>query len=353
MGPVNRDLDCQSWGANLVELEPLRYRHRRELTRALRNYDLIHVVAGGPALAAAVTAAGPPVVLHVATTLRWEREARSKGALGPARLWRSAMTRWLARIEKRALLNSNLVLVLNDHMLNFVRELGQQNAVKAPPGVDVRRFRPSDSGWNPGGPLLSVCRFAEPRKRLDRLVTAYRDLVRSVATCPDLILAGRGTVPASVHRLIADAGLSSRIVLRSDVSPQELPLLYRNASLYVQTSQEEGLGLSVLEAMASGLPVVASDTAGARECVVDGVSGWLVPQQPETAISSRFSTQIHDVLTGSGRAMALAARERCEATFSTEATLRQTTDLYDGLLDRLDSRPVGCIDASAFGATPA
>ena len=49
-GPFNQIADAQPWGANWVEFEPMRYRPRRELTRVLRSYDLIQVVAGGPAL---------------------------------------------------------------------------------------------------------------------------------------------------------------------------------------------------------------------------------------------------------------------------------------------------------------
>ena len=74
--PSGSDDGVQHWGANAVEVEFMRYRPRVELTRVLRNYDLIQVVTGGPALAAAVMKADIPVVLLAATTAAWERESQ-------------------------------------------------------------------------------------------------------------------------------------------------------------------------------------------------------------------------------------------------------------------------------------
>jgi glycosyltransferase involved in cell wall biosynthesis len=207
-GPFAEHLGAQPWGANLVELEPMRYRPRAELTRALRGYDLIQVVAGGSALASAVIATGPPVVLYVATTVRLERQARRAETSAGLRVWQDAMTAWASRIELKALRDVDAVLVMNDAMLSFVLDAGQANVAKAPPGVDTDRFYPPVAGWNREGYLLSVCRLSEPRKRLDRLIRAYRELVRADEAAPKLVLAGRGALPDEVQRLISDPGLA-------------------------------------------------------------------------------------------------------------------------------------------------
>ncbi len=310
----------------------MRYRPRAELTRALRNYELIQVVAGGPALAAAVTPTGPPVVLQVATTLRWERQARHANASARLRVWQNAMTAWASRIESKALRDVDAVLVESDVMLSLVSDAGQANVAKVPPGVDTERFCPPVAGWNREGYLLSVCRLSEPRKRLDRLICAYRELVRIDEAAPKLVLAGRGVLPDEIRRLISDSGLVSRVLIRQDLRHDELTELYQGASVYVQTSQEEGLGMSVLEAMASGLPVVATDTAGAKESVVEGVTGRIVRQEPEQALATVFADRVSDILARFGLSMAVAARERCKETFSTNATLGRFTAVYDDLL---------------------
>ena len=332
-GPFDEHLGAQRWGANLVELEPMRYRPRAELTRALRSYELIQVVAGGPALASAVTPTGLPVVLQVATTLRWERQARHANADARLLVWQDAMTAWASRIELKALRDVDAVLVENDAMLSFVSNAGQANVTKAPPGVDTERFCPPVAGWNREGHLLSVCRLSEPRKRLDRLIHAYRELLRMDEAAPELVLAGHGVLPDEIRRLISNSGLESHVLIRQDLRHDELTELYQGASVYVQTSDEEGLGMSVLEAMASGLPVVATDTAGAKESVVEGVTGRIVRREPEQAFATVFANRVCDVRARFGSSMALAARERCKETFSTKATLARVTAVYDGLLE--------------------
>jgi len=309
------------WGANLVEIEPMRYRPRNELTRALRDYDLIQVVAGGPALAAAVVGARPPVVLQMATLVRWERRSRRGSSPPGVRQWRDVMTWWTSRIEQKALRLADAVLVENVDMLSFVERAGQRNAMLAPPGVDTERFTPARGGWNADGYLLSVCRLSEPRKGIDRIVRAYQELVREYDAAPPLVLAGRGTLPEPIARMVHEAGLAQRVVVKSDVQPEKLAELYRGASVYVQASHEEGLGISVLEAMASGLPVVTTSTSGTRETVADGLTGWLVPQHDEDDLRTMCAARIHDILRGSGATMAPAARERCEREFSTSAAL--------------------------------
>lgn len=331
-GPYDGLLRSHPWGANLVEIEPMRYRPRSELTRVVEEYDLVQVVAGAPALATAVTRAAVPVVIQVATSVRWERQATRVGAASGRRLWRDAMTGWATRAELDALRRADAVQVMNDAMLAFVVEAGQPNVVKAPPGVDTNRFVPPTAPWSPGGYLLSVCRLSEPRKRLDRLILTYRELVNFDDDVPALVLAGKGDLPAPVRDLIVTLDLESRVVIRQEVRPEELAALYRGASVYVQASQEEGLGLSVLEAMACGVPVVATDTDGSRECVADAVTGWLVAQTPEPGIPHVFAERIRDILRVSGPSMALAGRLRCEQLFSTKVALGQITDLYERIL---------------------
>jgi glycosyltransferase involved in cell wall biosynthesis len=331
-GPYDRARDVQPWGANAVELEPMRYLPRPELSAALGNYDLIQVVAGAPALACAVLPAGPPVFLQVATRLRWERRQRhSSGAFG-TRMWGETMTSFASRLEHRALQRVDGVFVENERMLSDVREAGQDNVWLAPPGVDTELFRPAASGWLRSGYLLSVCRLAEPRKRLDRLINAYRNLVVADPEAPPLILAGHGELPGSLRALIDRHGLGARVTIRSDVPAKELPSLYQGASIYLQTSDEEGLGMSVLEAMACGVPVVATDTAGARECVAEGVTGYLVDRTDENALAQLVSNRALAILNISGHRIAATARHHTLEHFDGRAALGKFVDLYEKIL---------------------
>ncbi|PZS30714.1 MAG: hypothetical protein DLM58_13090 [Pseudonocardiales bacterium] len=323
------------WGANAVEIEVMRYRPRTELTRVLSRYDVIQVVAGSSALAAAVVCVPAPVCIQVATTAAWERASQVSAQPRAVRVWRRVMTALTARVERKALRAADFVMVENDTMLAHVLELGQRRVGKAPPGVDTDRFVPNPHGWRRDGYLLSVCRLSDPRKGLDRMIRAYSELTKIKANAPDLMLVGKGDLTTRHWALIDALNLRSRLQVRSDVPAGSLPSLYQGASLFLQTSHEEGLGIAALEAMASGLPVVCTETAGSRETVVDGVTGWLVSQNPERDVVHLMADRISRVTRDdTGAQMGSRGRQRCTDQFSFSSALRAFTDAYDRVLSK-------------------
>jgi glycosyltransferase involved in cell wall biosynthesis len=321
-------------GANAVEIEPMRYFPRAELSAELDRYDLIQVVAGGPSLALVAMKCSPPLVLQVATTVAWERASLLAGACGAVVLWRRAMTRFTSWMERKAVRRVDVVMVENREMQTFLRSVGGTRVVLAPPGIDTESFSPATAGWNASGYLLSVCRLTDVRKGLKRLIRAYAIMVNGGTAVPQLVLAGRGELPSHLWRLIAELDLTTSVQVRSDVSASELPSLYRGASVYLQASFEEGLGISVIEAMASGLPVVCTDTAGTRETVVNGVTGWLVPQGLD--VETQMAARALSVLKHVGREMSGSARSRADLLFSKEATLSSFLNIYEDLIASAD-----------------
>jgi glycosyltransferase involved in cell wall biosynthesis len=177
-----------------------------------------------------------------------------------------------------------------------------------------------------------VCRLGDPRKGLDRLIRAYALLCAESEPVPRLLLAGKGQLLPVNHELIEDLGLTKKIDVRTEVADNDLVELYQSASVFVQTSHEEGLGMSVLEAMACGLPVVATDTAGSRETVVDGVTGWRVSQGSEEDVAAEVAKRIRQLLVH-GEVASRQARRRCVDRFSSDQTLGLYLGVYEDLLD--------------------
>lgn len=315
------------WGANLVELEVARYMPRRELTAHLAGFDLIQVVAGTPSIAWACLRAGPPVVLQVATLASWERMKPTSTLRRFIKLWNEPL---IAVLERRAVRSVAALLVENQKLAAHVRELGQPNIHIAPPGVDCDRFSPPDRPER-RGPLLSVCRLGDERKGLHRMVQSYARLVeRRGAAVPDLVLAGAGPAPSSLLDAIESLSLSARVTVREDVAADELPALYRSASCFVQTSYEEGLGISSIEAMATGLPVVSSATAGSSEVVADGVTGRLVHDGP--SFEEDFALALEQVIFEPDDHLYANARSRAVDRFSDSATFATFREVYAGAL---------------------
>jgi glycosyltransferase involved in cell wall biosynthesis len=329
--PDPSDVQIIHVGANAVEFEPLRYLPRAEFSAELNRFDLVQVVSGAPSLALAASRCHRPIALMVATTVGSERKSQL-ATLGPAMaVWRHTMTKATSLMERRALRRADAVLVLNRRMQAYVSSVGQNRVILAPPGIDTERFTPRTNGWDSSGYLLSVCRLDDERKGLDRLVRSYALMTKLLSSVPDLIVAGRGEFPRKLTQLIRELGVADRVSVRSDVPQSELPLLYRGASVYVQTSHEEGLGISILEAMASGLPVVSTETAGTLETVADGESGWLVRQDSDIEVG--IAARVLQVLDRDGHTMSLSARTRAESIFSDQVTISRFLEVYDQLID--------------------
>ncbi len=320
------------WGANAVELEVMRYRPRHELTQALRNYDIVQVVSGSPALAWVAKDAGVPIVLWMASMVEWERRQRLIEQSGPLRLWQHAMTMLTSRVECHALRAADAILVLNSTLLQHVSAGGNRRVATAFPGVDTVVFHPAEAGWRRDGHMLSVCRLNDPRKGLERIIRAYAHIVDADNSSPSLVLAGWGELPDALVRLVGRLKLESKVTVCPNVDPGRLPELYRDASVYLQASHEEGLGVSVLEAMACGIPVVSTESAGTKETVIDGVTGRLVQQRAGLDVARLVADKVIDVLHGDGGAMGARARERCLSKFSSDVAIRRFTKTYNDVL---------------------
>jgi len=323
------DPDLFHWGANWVEFESRRYRPRSELTRALNEYDLIQVVSGGPALALAVSEATPPKALQVATTLLMERRAHLP-EFGPVkRIMKTADLRSLHRLEVKALRAVDHVFVENRWMEQWVREQGQPQVTFAPPGIDVDLFKPVGE-WDPTRPIIAFGRLGDSRKDWPTAVAAYERFVAGTGLDNRLLLAGEGPLAAGLVAKLASSPVRDRITMRENVPAAELPGLLASGSVFLQSSLEEGLGLAGLEAMACGLPVVATRTVGSAEYVKDGVNGYLVDLSDGKV--DVLASRLKDVLASNRNgAMAEGAISTVRNGFSSGSALKRFLSVYDGM----------------------
>ena len=318
-------------GAFLTEFEFQRYRPRPTLTKILREYDLVQVVAGHPAWAFVTRSVDRPVALQVATLAHVERAAQNKQRQGLTGLWHRLMTRVATRMGDWALQTVDTVFVENEWMQTHVQNVAPTtNAVFAPPGVDTVTFRPSDTPYTDREYILSVGRFADPRKNVHLLFETYARLKERLGTdTPNLVLAGRTEPPTNAWDLAEHHGIADSISFFEDVSLDRLVDLYREAKLFVLSSDEEGLGLVILEAMSCGVPVVSTDCGGPATVVQDGETGRLVP----TGDADRLADAVATLLRDPSRLQSFGAnsRERVVSEFSEEATIRRFRKEYERL----------------------
>lgn len=274
-------------GAAFSEFEFQRYRPRKVLTKMLWGSDFIQVVAGTPAWALPSLQAGRPVVLQVATLARLERASMLARSMGPKGLWRRAMTAITAKLDVAGLRGAYRVFVENHNMERLASELIGTRVIFAPPGVDTTLF--TAKSYETDGYILSVGRLADPRKNLRLLLTAYASVVAAYRKVPPLVLVSKVRPTQADLSHACKLGIMNRLRIHVAVSAQELVGLYRGASLFVLSSDEEGLGLVLLEAMACGLPVISTRCIGPETVVEDGVTGVLTPVGDAQALADAIA----------------------------------------------------------------
>ncbi len=143
-----------------------------------------------------------------------------------------------------------------------------------------------------------------------------------------LDLVGDGDQRTHLEQLVAELRLGAHVRFcgfTGDVRPY-----LDAANLFVLSSVSEGIALTLLEAMAAGLPVVATDVGGNREVVVDGETGFLVPARDPAALAEAMARLL--AAPALGAAMGRAGRARVERDFSLDRTIREYEALYDRLL---------------------
>jgi glycosyltransferase involved in cell wall biosynthesis len=154
----------------------------------------------------------------------------------------------------------------------IVRGIPAANITVVTNGLDHTRYRLDDS--RPGPVILSLGRV-EPYKRVDVIVEAMPRILRAVPAAR-LVVVGRGSAVPTLHRRVRDLGIEHAVEFRGFVDEAEKVALYRSARVFVNPSAKEGWGLTVMEANACGVPVVASDAPGLRDSVLHDKSGLLV-----------------------------------------------------------------------------
>jgi glycosyltransferase involved in cell wall biosynthesis len=189
-------------------------------------------------------------------------------------------------------------------------------------GIDLTRF--ACRGPCPGGPAVIVGRLNPEKDH----ATLLRAVDRVVRTDPSfrLEIAGEGPCREDLYRLAGERSLAGHVRFLGQV--QDIPTLLGRAGLFVLSSLSEGVSLTLLEAMASGLPVVATRVGGNPEVVADGQTGRLVPSADPEALAAALLELWRD--PDAGRRMGAAGRARVERHFDVTGMVAAYESLYRG-----------------------
>ena len=232
--------------------------HYRRLVRQ-RDYDLAHAFFGFPTGYLCLRTANKlPYIISLRGSDVPGEHARLKidyKILGPV----------FKRIWRRASLLVACSEGLRERALRFLPDVSID---VIPNGVDLERFYPAEAGARREMlRLLTVGRLSVT-KRVDMLINAV-EILRKEGVKAQLTIVGSGALEQQLRQSISQKGLGEVIEMTGRVDAEEMPRLYRQSDVLVSATMQEGMSNAMLEAMASGLPIVTTRCEGVEELVAD------------------------------------------------------------------------------------
>lgn len=187
-----------------------------------------------------------------------------------------------------------------------------------------------------GHRLLTVCRMSRSDNRhgtkgIDALLEAMARLKMKTPGV-HLDIAGDGDDRSRLEEKSRTLGLQKEVCFLGRIGDAQLQEHYRRADIFVLPSSVEGFGVVFIEAMAHGLPVIASKAAAAPEVVIDQQTGILVPDSAPDTLAAAISSLVSDAVRR--RELALAAKRRVETHFLFEHFSARWRDWLVGMLPR-------------------
>jgi glycosyltransferase-like protein len=285
----------------------------------------------------------------------------------------------LVECQERSITAPDAVLCVSEPWVSRLADEFGVRATRVPNGVDARRFRPArsaaersrdrdDAGLDGRLAVLAVG-GVEPRKGSLTLLDGFarlRELVPELD--PLLLVAGGATLfdyrdeLERFHARTTELGVEPHMRLLGDLAPEELERLYRAADLFAFPSVKEGFGLAPLEALAAGLPVVASDLDVFRSFLrhertalltavgdSEALAAALARLAREPATRERLRRGARPVVAAHSWEASAAAHERAYRAF---LAARQPAEASPAARSRADASPATARPAAAFPAAP-
>jgi glycosyltransferase involved in cell wall biosynthesis len=233
----------------------------------------------------------------------------------------------------RALSNASVIITVSHANKERLLKLGlpRDKIIVIPNGIDLALFDTTVStlkGHEDEVHIMWVGRMVEV-KGLEYLIHAMRIVVTRYPQSK-LILIGTGPLKAKLERLVGDLSLDKNITFTGSVNHSDVPLYLKEADIFVLPSLSEGFPVVILEAMAAGKPVVASNVRGIPDAVTDGVTGFLVEPENYEQLAEKIVYLIEH--PEEGERMGKAGRKLVEERFTWAKIAEEIIRIYKSKL---------------------
>ena len=239
-------------------------------------------------------------------------------------------SKWMERVTRYALRRSTFFTsdakVTRDKAVSY--GMNPDKTIVFPWGVDLEHFSPSTVHRPPSVVTLFCNRSWEPRYGVDALARAFVKVAQERDDV-NLLLLGGGSQGHLLRQIFEGGGVLDRVAFAGQISQTVLPEWYHRADLYISPSHVDGSSVSLMEALACGLPCLVSDIPANKEWVTEGENGWLFRDGDVNHLAEKILAAIarREILPQVGQSSRRVAELRADWKKNAEALMK----VYRGL----------------------
>ena len=267
-------------GAWLPELEFTHYLPGRHWRKLIASCQVHLAITGNPLCAHRYTARRLPFLAWVGTSWQGDRQERVRHFSLPRRVLDLGLNSPVLRQQERRVLQDprGRILTISHHTARELKAIGGRSM------AGVLHLPPDPSLFHPANPkripwrIGFSGRYSDPRKRIQLLLKALATL-RAQGHPAELHLTGERS-GSCIQPLINDLGLRASVICHPFLEPPQLAALMQSLDVFVIPSQQEGLCIAAIEAMACGVPVVSTRCGGPEDFVIEAETGRFVEGDP-------------------------------------------------------------------------
>lgn len=213
-------------------------------------------------------------------------------------------------VLRHVLNNADALASTSYAMADEVRSLINDKSRKisiTPFGVDIDRFKPLERRDNER-PVIGIIKSFMPIYDIPLLINAFAIVSQQSIFNPVLRIYGDGPLKDELLQLTTSLNIDSSVEFRGRIPNEEVPTALGEMDVFVNCSKQESFGVNILEAMACGIPVVATDCVGPKEIIEDGVSGIILKDRTPANLAVVILKLLRD--TELRKKLSKAGRER-------------------------------------------
>lgn len=236
-------------------------------------------------------------------------------------------------VVKRNLRKADAVFSTSEVMKKQIQRLGRKDVIVTPFGVDLSIYKPQPARmFGDDVKVLGTIKSLEEPYGIDVLIEAFAIVKKKFTGKLKLVICGDGSRKTALQQKASATGFGNDIVFTGAIPQSEVPRYLNSFDVFANLSRRESFGVSVIEAMACGIPVVLSDADGPREISKNGKFAAMVPVNDAPAAAEQF----HRLLIDPQQAGLLgkAGRQRVEQEYDWNMNLKAIEKVYASLIPK-------------------